>query len=408
MHNKATPFWYLGMLAAFSLLTFDLFQPALPAITDYFKSTQPLGQLTLSLFFLVFGLSQLFWGPLIDHFGRKKTLTISLLIFICATIVCILATNIEILIIGRIFQGFAICCSHVVACSSTRDYKSNRERAKALSKITMIVSISPILAPLAGSLVFIAFGWQATFVLMIILAVFLLLICRFYMEESGVWLKTEKNYLFRNSITAYKKILSNSRSGVGISIISSSNCCHILIAVNLAYLIIDNLNRSPLCFSILVAILGSAFIAGGYLGIKFREKKPLIWNIHLGCLLMVIGSLATLLLFFIVDLSLFSLSPMILIIFGISLTNPPTFSLALAEYHQEAATATAVINAIRMSVSAVIAGLLAPLIAFDYKILAIGLLFCSLFGWLFSLFISENANAQASDYGMDAACPQDP
>ena len=256
------------------------------------------------------------------------------------------------LIIGRIFQGFAVCCSNVVAFSSTRDYENSKERARALSNIVMIIFISPILAPLIGSLVFVSFGWQAIFGLMIILAV-LLLSCKSRDGKSRVWLKTEKKQLFRDSLATYKKLLSNSRLGVGISIVSSSSCCHVLIVVNSAYLIIDNLNRSPLCFSILVAILGSTFIIGSYFGIKLREKRPLTWNIHLGCLLMVIGSLVMLLLFFIIDLSLVSLSPMILICLGISLTNPPTMSLALAEYHQEAATATAVINAIRMSIAGI-------------------------------------------------------
>ena len=70
MNTKTTtPLFYLGLLSAFSLLAFDLFQPALPAITNYFNTTQSVGQLTLSLFLFVYGVSQLFWGPIIDHYG---------------------------------------------------------------------------------------------------------------------------------------------------------------------------------------------------------------------------------------------------------------------------------------------------------------------------------------------------
>jgi Bcr/CflA subfamily drug resistance transporter len=393
MRNKATPFWFIGILSAFSLLTFDLYQPALPAITQHFNTTHALGQLTLSLYFLVFGLSQIVWGPLIDHFGRRNTLRLSLFVFFAATIVCIFATTIEMLIIGRVLQGFSVCCSSVVAFSSTRDYEDSTERARVFSHISMIVSVSPIFAPLIGSLIFIYQGWHAIFVLMLLIGILLYLFSLFILKESPFWEKSENSFRLDASLASYKELLGHSQLWLSAIIITSAFSCIMIIIVNAAYLIIDNLHESPLFFSLIFASNGLMIILGNFLGIYLRKKRSLTWSIHLGSLIMVSGSLAMLLLFFILGFRIVSLVPVMLISLGVSILSPATYSLALANYEKQAATATAFINTLRMTIGAIIAGILSALIPNDVKILALGLLLCSLICWFFSLFISEPLTA---------------
>ncbi len=390
MRINATPFWYLGIISGFSLLAFDLFQPALPTITQYFNTTQALGQLTLSLFFLMFGLSQLFWGPIIDHFGRQKTLKISLILFIAATLICIFSASIEMLIVGRIIQGFAVGNSNIVAFSSSRDYGDSTERAKVISYVAMIISISPILAPLLGSIIFLNFGWRAIFIAMILIAFLIYSLINHRLSESPYWEKSQQKLSLTNSLANYKILFRHRHLWLGILIITASFSCVMIVLVNVAYLLIDYLGYSPLFFSALFACNGFIFIGGNYLGIKLRDKKSLSWNIHLGSLLMVLGSLIMLLLFLFIGLNLVSLAPILLINLGISLISPPAFSLALADYEQQAATATAFINTIRMVSSSLIAGFVSIWISNDVKLLALSLLFCSLICWIVSLLISES------------------
>lgn len=390
MQHKTTPFLYLGILSTFSLLTFDLYQPALPAITEYFNTSHALGQLTLSLFFFVFGLSQLIWGPLIDHFGRRKTLRVSLIIFIIATLGCIFSLNIEMLIIARMLQGFAVCCANVVAFSSSRDQEDSTERARVLSHISMIVSVSPIFAPLLGSVIFINYGWQSTFVLMGLLAILLLTLSKDILCESPHWLQPDEVFLLRTSLNTYKKILTHRRLWIGICLVTASYSCVMIVVISAAYLIIDNLKISPLNFAILFASNGIVLILGNYIGIRLREKKSLLWNIRTGSLLMIVGSLIMLLLFYTQGLTLAGLAPTLVINLGVSLVNPPTFSLALSDYKQQAGTATAILNTVRMTLSAIVGGIIGSLIAYNVNLLAIGLSICSLICFLFSFFIWED------------------
>ena len=154
LKKQQTSVLFIGLLSAFSLLTFDLYQPSLPYITSYFGTTHMLSQLTLSIYLLVFGFTQLIWGPLIDHFGRSRLLPASLLIAVVASFICVFAPNISVLIFGRALQGFALCCSNLVAYSTSRDFEDPLERAKVVSYVSMVVAISPILAPVIGSFIF--------------------------------------------------------------------------------------------------------------------------------------------------------------------------------------------------------------------------------------------------------------
>ncbi|WED44224.1 multidrug effflux MFS transporter [Legionella cardiaca] len=387
--HKKTPFLFLGSLSAFSLLTFDLYQPALPAITAYFNTSYELGQLTLSLFFFIFGFSQLFWGPLIDHFGRRKTLRIGLILFLVATLGCIFSRNIEMLIVARALQGFTVCCAHVVAFSSSRDEEDSTDRARILSHIAMIVSVSPIFAPLAGSLIFMHYGWQATFILIGLLCIILFVFAENVLCESPYWLKkTDFGFLWQTSWNSYKEILKHKRFWISVFIVTSSYSCVMIVIVNAAYLIIDKLKISPLNFAILFASNGIVLILGNYLGIRLREKKSLFWNIHTASELMVFGSGLMIILFYFQGLSLLSLAPTLLINLGVSLLNPPVFALALSDYQHQAGTATAVLNTVRMTCSAIVGGGIGILIVKHSIFLALGLFFCSLICLLLSFFVT--------------------
>lgn len=390
MYHKITPFWYLGILSAFSLLTFDLYQPALPTITQYFNTTPASGQLTLSLFFFVFGLAQLIWGPLVDHYGRKKILRISLSIFLLATLGCIAANSIQMLIAARILQGFSVCCCSIIGFSSSRDYEDDKARARILSYIAMIVSISPIFAPLVGSIIFSYYGWHATFITMALIGLVLILLSELVLYESPFWKEKEEHFQLVNSWLVFKKLFKHRQLGLSTAIVTASYSCVILIIVNAAYLIIDNLHYSPLIFSLLFGLNGITLIIGNYLGVNLREKKSLTWNIYIGTLMMVLSSLLLLILFYTLGLKLISLAPILILCLAINITNPPAFSLGLSEFKEHAGTVSAFMNTIRTTISATVGAITGFAIPSQPNLLAISLLICSLICWLVSLFITDS------------------
>lgn len=405
MHKPATSILFIGLLSAFSLLTFDLYQPSLPYITNYFDTTHSLSQLTLSIYLFVFGLAQLVWGPLLDHFGRRRLLPGSLLLAVVASILCTIAPNIYVLIIGRALQGFTLCCANLIAFSTSRDFEDAIERAKVLSYVSMIVSISPILAPVLGSLIFTYCGWQANFMLMAGIGLALLLQARSSLFESPFWTSPKNAFSLKKAIGAYKETMSSPLLWSASFIMMFSFAAVMLSVINSSYLIIDKLGFSPLVFGIIFIFNGLNIIVGNYLGIGLRKYFTMATTSYLGSGLMIVGGFAMLITATLYGLSLYSLSFALICNLGISLTAPATMSLALADFKENTGVALAFIHTIRMLGSSLLAMLSGYLLMQDLNTLPIGLMGCGLgalyYCWRFNQLMAKSDDSEFA--GTEAA-----
>lgn len=388
----------IGFLSAFSLLTFDLYQPSLPYITSFFRTTHSLSQLTLSIYLLVFGVTQLIWGPLIDHFGRRRLLPASLLLGVVASFICVFAPNISVLIFGRAMQGFALCCANLIAFSSSRDFEDPVERAKVLSYISMIVAISPIFAPVIGSLVFTYFGWQSNFVLMAGIGIVLFIQSRRVLCESPFWTPPQYPFSIKEAIKSYKVLLPSSTIWCGSMIMMFSFTAVMLTVINSSYLIIDKLGFSPLGFGIIFVFNGLNIIVGNYLGIWLRDRLNMALTIYLGNWLIILGGLAMLITSTLYGFSLPVLSFALIANLGISVSAPPTMSLVLSDFTENTGTAVALINTVRMFGSSILSMVTGYFLMLNLNALPIGLIACGLgalfFSWQFKLLTIDSNDSE--------------
>ena len=75
-------------------------------------------------------------------------------------------------------QGLGACAGMVVPRAIVRDLHTGTEAAKLMSLLMLVFSVSPILAPLTGSLVIEAFGWRAVFWAVTVAAVLAIVLLR--------------------------------------------------------------------------------------------------------------------------------------------------------------------------------------------------------------------------------------
>src|SRR5215216_6724022 len=166
----------LGLLSAIGPFAIDMYLPALPSIAADLHTSTASTQMTLTAFFLAFGICQLIYGPVSDMVGRKPPLYFGLSVFTAASIGCALAPSMEWLIFFRFVQGIGACASMVIPRAIIRDLHTGIDATRLMSLIMLVFSVSPILAPVTGSGLIVLFGWRAVFV-----AVTLASLCGFVM-----------------------------------------------------------------------------------------------------------------------------------------------------------------------------------------------------------------------------------
>ena len=153
----------LGLLSTIGPFAIDMYLPAMPAIGADLGTDVAATQATLTAFFLAFGLAQLFYGPLADQVGRKPPILIGVTIFILGAIGCALAPTIGWLTLFRLVQGLGAAAVMVIPRAIIRDQHTGPAATRMMALIMLVISVSPMLAPLAGSGILMLGSWRAMF-----------------------------------------------------------------------------------------------------------------------------------------------------------------------------------------------------------------------------------------------------
>jgi DHA1 family bicyclomycin/chloramphenicol resistance-like MFS transporter len=174
----------LGALSTISPFSIDMYLAAFPQMAADLDSSVAQVSLSLSSYFIGLAAGQVVYGPLLDHFGRKKPLYAGLALFILASLGCMTAKSVAALIAFRFFQALGGCAAQVASMAMVRDFFPVQESAKVFSLLILILGVSPLLAPTAGSLVSAYFSWQWIFALLAVIVALIMAVAHFHLPES--------------------------------------------------------------------------------------------------------------------------------------------------------------------------------------------------------------------------------
>ena len=343
----------LGLLSAIGPFAIDMYLPALPEIGASLGAEVSAGQWSLTAFFLSLGVGQLVYGPVADMVGRKPPLVAGLLLFLLASVGCALATDIHTLVALRFVQGLGAAAGMVIPRAVVRDLHTGTEAARLMSLLMLVFSVSPLLAPLAGSGVIALAGWRGVFWAVAVAAVAGLVLVWQGLQETRPAAERLASSL-GSALSGYALLL---RDGHYLGLVFIGGCSMAGFFVYLAgspFVLINHYGLTPVQYSLAFSVNAAAFFAAAQFNAQLGRRFGMVPTVKaavtgagvvmaamLGYYLAGGDRLAVLLGLYFVASAL------------MGLVIPTTSVLALEEHGAIAGTASALLGTLQMLVGAV-------------------------------------------------------
>lgn len=385
----------LGLLSAIGPFAIDMYLPALPSIGQSLGAPMTSVQASLMVFFISLGIGQLIYGPISDIVGRKPPLYFGLVLFAVCSVGCALAPDVHTLIILRFLQGLGASAGMVIPRAVVRDLHTGHDAARLMSLLMLVFSVSPILAPLAGSFLIEWAGWRSVFWVITVTAVMaLVLLATSQPETRSATERAGSNV--RSAIRAYGLLLRD-RHFLGLVFIGAFGISSFFAYLaNSSFVLIDHYGLTPRQYSIAFAANAASFIGvsqfTGRLSVRFG-LVPLVKTAVLGYALVMAALLA-------VNLSgIERLDVMLTLLFigygFLGLVVPTTAVLALEEHGAIAGTASALMGTLQFVTGAVIMAFVGLFVDGTARPMVAGIAGCAIIAFVTSWFTLRHTNKHA-------------
>ncbi|MCP2193245.1 drug resistance transporter, EmrB/QacA subfamily [Williamsia deligens] len=124
-------------------------------------------------------------GATADRFGRRRVFQIGLTVFAVGSLLCSLATSVDMLIGARFLQAIGGSMLNPVAMSIiTQVFTGKQERAKAVGVWGAVVGISMALGPIVGGVLIDTLRWQSVFWINLPICAAAIVLSAIYVPES--------------------------------------------------------------------------------------------------------------------------------------------------------------------------------------------------------------------------------
>jgi len=117
----------------------------------------------VTIYLIIMTVTQPLAGKLGDIYGNRKMFLLGLLLFFIASIVCIYAPNLLVLIFGRAIQAIGGALITPNGTAIIRFITPKEQLTKAFGLFGFSMSIGAAIGPLFGAMLISLWGWQSTF-----------------------------------------------------------------------------------------------------------------------------------------------------------------------------------------------------------------------------------------------------
>lgn len=367
----------------FGPFSIDTIFPAFGAIGDELHATPIAVQQTVSVYLIAYALMSLLHGPLSDALGRRRVILVSMVVFASASVGCALAGSIEMLLTFRALQGVSAGAGLIVGRAIIRDCFEGVAAQKLMSTVSMIFGVAPAIAPIVGGWVVAFARWPMIFWLLAAFALLLWLACIALLPETHPP-ERRSELSARELVRSYRLILSD-RAFYPLALTGSLNFNALWIFISSAPAIVLHLLKlDAQHFAWLFVPAISGMMLGAFLSGRIAGRLSAASTVRFGYMLMLCASAANIAAALLLPEPRvpWSVLPIGLYGVGIGITFPTLTLLLLDRFPQHRGAVSSVQAFISLVISAVIAGVISPLLSTSMLHLALGALFATVFGFV--------------------------
>jgi MFS family permease len=279
----------VSTVLAFALLPLsgfatDIYIPSLPSMGADMHISSIQVQLTLTLFLISYGVSQLFLGSILDSYGRYKFSLGALAVFILASVVIAVTHNIYVIYAMRIIHGIAVAMIVVAKRAYFVDVYEGEQLKHYLSMFTIIWSAGPIIAPFLGGYFQSTLGWQSNFYFLAALAS---VIAALEMIYSGETIRHRTEFHLKKIAGLYAEMIKTTTFSLGILMLCFAYSMVIMYNMTGPFIIEHHFNFTPVVAGYCSLILGLAWMVGGFIG-KALISRPFFGKLFVNILLQLL------------------------------------------------------------------------------------------------------------------------
>jgi DHA1 family bicyclomycin/chloramphenicol resistance-like MFS transporter len=388
----------MALLMSLLALAIDSVLPALSQLGSDLQVAEGNDiQLVLSSIFFGMAFGLIFYGPISDSFGRKKTIYLGVGVFILGDLISLFAVDFNMMIIGRVIQGFGAAACRVVSLAMIRDKFEGPEMGRVMSLIVMFFIIVPAIAPSIGQGILWVGDWRAIFAFVFVVSLLSIVWLHFRQEETLI---VEKRLPFTITVILHgiKETLSNKTSRnymLASGFIFGSFIGYLSSSQQLLQVHYQLGEQFALYFGVLALAVGLSSFANSKLVMRYKMVNL--------CLVSLTGLLAFSTMFLVYCLVITG-EPALLVLmmylsatffcFGILFGN--LNALAVQSLGHIAGVATSVISSIQTLISVFIGGYIGYLYNGSVMPLTIGFLICALLSIILVLMAKQNSKLSAA------------
>ena len=351
----------LVSIAGLSALTMNIFLPSLPAMAADLAVDYDRVQILVSGYIAMTALVQLIIGPLSDRFGRRPVMLGALVILLMASLICMVATSIEVLTAARMAQT-AVVAGLVLSRAIIRDMVPVEEAASMIGYVTMGMTLVPMVGPTVGGLLSDAFGWRASFAAIAVAGLLVLVLVRHDLGETN----RQKSSSFTAQFRAWPGLLTSGRFW-GFTLAATFTSGAFFAFLGGAPFVGGTLmGMTPSVLGLQFMFIASGYIAGNFFSGRYARRAGIETMMLIGGGVALIGA-ALPILFFTQGLttSLAFFAPQIIVGFGNGLSLPSANAGIVSVRPELAGSASGLGGAITMGGGAFVSWLASAILSVE-------------------------------------------